>query len=108
MILQSQNHETAEWASLETCTRYSFIESSDKEQGAERSPGQWRAMEVPSIHANVFKRMPPLTAALIVNGESKIVRISPLQTRTDDFPPLYYQATYCAPLVPGPIEASLI
>lgn len=108
MIFQSQNHETAEWASLETCTRFAFVESSDKEQGAERSPGQWRATEVPSIHANVFKRMPPLTAALIVNGESKIVRISPLQTLTEDFPPVFTDAEGSAPLVSGPIEATLI
>ena len=108
MVFQSQNDETAQWAALETCTKSAFLESTDKEQNSDRSPGQWRGTEIPSIHPNVFKKMPPLTAALIVNGESKIVRVSPLQKLTEDFPPVYAHAVSGTPLDRGPVEASLI
>jgi hypothetical protein len=108
LVFQSQNDETAQWASLETCTKSVFVESTDKEQDAERSPGQWRETEVPSIHPNTFKKMPPLTAALIVGGESRIVRVSPLQHLAEDFPPLFEGAEAGMPLAAGPVEASLI
>lgn len=108
MVFQSQNNDTAQWAALETCTQSVFIESTDKQQDADRSPGQWRGGESPSIHPNTFKKMPPLTAALIVGGESRIVRVSPLKHLTDGFPPVYADAESGTPLTAAPVEASLI
>lgn len=108
LVFQSQNDETAQWASKETCTRTGYIESADKAHDAERSPGQWRGTEVPSIHPNTFKKLPPLTAALILGGESKIVRVSPLQHLTKDFPPIYSEAQSTPSLEETPAEARLI
>jgi hypothetical protein len=108
LIFQSQNDETAQWAALETCTKPVFIESSEKEHNGERSPGQWRGTEAPTIHPNTFKKMPPLTAALILGGESKIVRVSPLKHLTDGYPPVFADADSGTPLTAGPAEASLI
>jgi hypothetical protein len=108
LIFQSQNDETAQWAALETCTKSVFIESTDKEHDGDRSPGQWRGAEAPTIHPNTFKKMPPLTAALIVGGESRIVRVSPLTKLTDGFPPVYAHAESGVPLTAGSVEASLI
>lgn len=108
LVFQSQNDETAQWAASETCAKKAFQESADRAHDPERSPGQWRAMEVPSIHPNTFKKMPPLTAALIVGGESKIVRVSPLRHLTEGYPPLFQGVEATAPLAAKSVEASLI
>jgi len=108
MVFQSQNDETAQWAAKETCMKTGFVRSADRAHDADRSPGQWREAEVPEIHPNTFKKMPPLTAALIVGGESKIVRVSPLGHLTDGFPPVYQGAVCAAPLATSPAEAGLI
>ncbi|MBK6907833.1 MAG: type IV secretory system conjugative DNA transfer family protein [Rhodocyclaceae bacterium] len=88
-VLQSQNDETAKWASNETCTVRQFVESSDKAHDDERSPGQWRESEAPAIHPNTFKRLPPLVGVLIVGGESRVVQVSPLQHLTTEMPPVF-------------------
>lgn len=108
LVFQSQNDETAQWAAKETCVQSALVESSDKAHHAERSPGQWRTTEVPSIHPNAFKRMPPLTAALIVDGESKIVRVSPLKHLARDFPPVFAGAQAAESLAEKPAESNLI
>lgn len=88
-VLQSQNDETAKWASSETCAVHQFVESSDKAQSHDRSPGQWRESEVPAVHPNTFKKLPPMVGVLIVGGESKVVQVSPLQHLTPEMPPVF-------------------
>ena len=97
-VLQSQNDETARWASSETCTVRQFVESSDKAHDAERSPGQWREAETPEIHPNTFKRLPPMVGALIVGGESRIVQVSPLRHLTPEMPPVFVAAEAGKPI----------
>lgn len=108
MVFQSQNHETATWASEETCTEKIYSQSSDKSHDADRSPGNWQEGEAHAIHTNVFKTMPPLTAALIVGGRSRIVHVSPLQQLMDGQPPLFKDATCSVSLAEQPVEANLI
>lgn len=108
LVFQSQNHETATWASEETCKEKIYSQSSDKTHDSDRSPGHWNEDEAHAIHTNVFKTMPPLTAALIVGGETKIVHVSPLQNLTDEIPPLYNRAICSVPLAVQPAETGLI
>ena len=108
MVFQAQNDETAQWASRETCSVPIFVGTADKAHSDERSPGQWRQSEVPAIHANTFKRLPPMTAALILGGESQLVKVSPLVHLTPEFPPIYTQAIVATPLHEQPAQAGLI
>ena len=108
MVFQAQNDATAQWAAQETCTVTNYLSSADKAHDAERSPGHWREGEGPSIHPNTFKRLPPLTAALIVGGESRVLRVSPLKHLTPEYPPLFKCASANTPVPGQPVEAGLI
>lgn len=108
MVFQAQNDETAQWAARETCSVAAYIGSADKAHSSERSPGQWREGEVPAIHANTFKRLPPMTAALILGGESQLVKVAPLVHLTPDFPPVYAGAVVSESLQEQPAQAGLI
>jgi hypothetical protein len=108
MIFQAQNDETAQWAASETCTTTNYISSSDKAHDEDRSPGHWREGEVPSIHPNTFKRLPPLTAALIVGGDARLLRVAPLQHLTKEFPPLFKGVSSTSLALGIPVEAGLI
>ncbi len=107
-ILQSQNDETAKWASAETCEKTEFLESTDKSHDDARSPGQWRQTVAPQVHPNAFKKMPPMTGALIVDGTATIATVSPLVGMTPELPPLFGDAEVAKSLDESPAEGTLI
>ena len=108
LVFQSQNNDTAQWASQETTTQQNYSSSSDKGHDRDRSPGQWREGEVPSIHPNMFKQLPPLTGALILEGQSRLVRVAPLKHLTKGYPTTYSGAVGAPSVHEQPVGFDLI
>ncbi len=108
LVFQSQNNDTAQWAAQETTTQQNYSSSSDKSHDRDRSPGQWREGEVPSIHPNMFKQLPPLTGALILEGRSRLLRVAPLKQLTKGFPEIYSGAISAPSIHEQPVGSNLI